>query len=236
MLTYKNLTGKIYCVTGLRVGSSTGSVEIGGNDNPVIRNPYNDEPYIPGSSIKGKVRSILEWALDKVEKDGKIHSCKESDCPICNIFGISASDSEQSDSNGSDASDSVQADSDAPRIARAIFRDAFLTESTKNWLKERDITKYTEIKYENVINRCTAKAEHPRPVERIPAGSEFDFSLSFRMFNDYDEKYWKVLLFGLKLLENDALGGCGSRGYGRIEFKDLIDENGEKIDLKTINI
>jgi len=222
-LTYKNLTGKIYCVTGLRVGSSTGSVEIGGNDNPVIRNPYNDEPYIPGSSIKGKVRSILEWALGKVRDDGKIHSCNEANCQICNVFGISASDS-------------VQADSSAPRIARAIFRDAFLTESTKNWLKDRDIIKYTEIKYENVINRCTAKAEHPRPVERIPAGSEFDFSLSFRMFNDYDEKYWKVLLFGLKLLENDALGGCGSRGYGRIEFKDLIDENGEKIDLKTINI
>jgi CRISPR-associated protein Csm3 len=223
MLTYKNLTGKIYCVTGLRVGSSTGSVEIGGNDNPVIRNPYNDEPYIPGSSIKGKVRSILEWALGKVRDDGKIHSCNEPNCLICNIFGISASDS-------------VQADSNAPRIARAIFRDAFLTESTKNWLKDRDIIKYTEIKYENVINRCTAKAEHPRPVERIPAGSEFDFSLSFRMFNNNDEKYWEVLLFGLKLLEKDALGGCGSRGYGRIEFKDLIDENGGKIDLKTIEL
>jgi len=232
MLTYKNLTGKIYCVTGLRVGSSTGSVEIGGNDNPVIRNPYNDEPYIPGSSIKGKVRSILEWALGKVRDDGKIHSCDELNCPICNIFGIIASDSVQSDSNESP----IAANSNAPRIARAIFRDAFLTESTKNWLKDRDIIKYTEIKYENVINRCTAKAEHPRPVERIPAGSEFDFSLSFRMFNDNDEKYWEVLLFGLKLLENDALGGCGSRGYGRIEFKDLIDENGGKIDLKTIEL
>jgi CRISPR-associated protein Csm3 len=222
-LTYKNLTGKIYCVTGLRVGCSTGSVEIGGNDNPVIRNPYNDEPYIPGSSIKGKVRSILEWVLNPVKDNGKIHSCGKPDCPICNIFGISASDS-------------VQADSSDPRIARAIFRDAFLTKSTRDRLKGRDIIRYTEIKYENVINRCTAKAEHPRPVERIPAGAEFDFSLSFRMFNDKDKNYWEVLLYGLKLLENDALGGCGSRGYGRIEFKDLRDENGDDIDLKTKNI
>ncbi|HEM55456.1 MAG TPA: type III-A CRISPR-associated RAMP protein Csm3 [Thermodesulfobium narugense] len=223
MLTYKSLTGKIYCVTGLRVGTSTGSVEIGGNDNPVIRNPYNDEPYIPGSSIKGKVRFILEWEQGKVRDDGKTHSCKIIDCPICNIFGVSASDG-------------IDADSNSPRVSRAIFRDAFLTEDTKKWLKDRDIVKFTEIKYENVINRCTAKAEHPRPVERIPAGAEFDFSLSFRKFKEDDEKYWEILLRGLKLLENDSLGGCGSRGYGRIEFRDLRDENGEKIDLKSIRL
>ncbi|MGC8483138.1 MAG: type III-A CRISPR-associated RAMP protein Csm3 [Thermodesulfobium sp.] len=223
MLTYKSLTGKIYCVTGLRVGTSTGSVEIGGNDNPVIRNPYNDEPYIPGSSIKGKVRSILEWEQGKVINNGKTHSCTDIDCPICNIFGVSASDR-------------IEADSNSPRVSRAIFRDAFLTEDTKKWLKDRDIVKFTEIKYENVINRCTAKAEHPRPVERIPAGAEFDFSLSFRKFKEDDEKYWEILLRGLKLLENDSLGGCGSRGYGRIEFRDLRDENGEKIDLKSISL
>ncbi|AEE15338.1 CRISPR-associated RAMP protein, Csm3 family [Thermodesulfobium narugense DSM 14796] len=225
MLTYKNLTGKIYCVTGLRVGTSTGSVEIGGNDNPVIRNPYNDEPYIPGSSIKGKVRSILEWALGKVSGDGKTHSCGEPDCPICNIFGISASNS-------------IEADSNSPRIARAIFRDAFLTNNTKKWLKDRDIVKFTEIKYENFINRCTAKAENPRPIERIPAGAEFDFSLSFRMFKEDDKEYWKTLLCGLKLLENDSLGGCGSRGYGRIKFSELKDETGQDMleQLRSINI
>lgn len=222
MLEYKTLTGKIYCVTGLRIGTSTGAVEIGGNDNPVIRNPFNDEPYIPGSSIKGKTRSLLEWALNKVNPSGKIHSCTIKDCPICNIFGTSASER-------------IDADSDSPRVSRAIFRDAFLTQHTKEWLKERDVLRYTEIKYENVINRCTAKAEHPRPSERVPAGSEFDFSLVFRKFNNKDEELWNILLYGLNLLQNDALGGSGSRGYGRIEFKDLQDGDKATIDLSNYN-
>jgi len=86
------------------------------------------------------------------------------------------------------------------------------------------------VKAENVINRITGTAEHPRSIERVPAGTEFDFLLTFKIMDDSDEENFKYLLQGLKLLEMDALGGSGSRGYGRIEFINL-KLNGQPITL-----
>ena len=107
-LKYKIIKGILQCETGLRVGGSSNTIEIGGMDNPVIRNPINDQPYIPGSSLKGKIRSLLEWELGKIMSDGSIHRCDDPSCVICRIFGSTDDNIERGPT-------------------RVIFRDAFLT-------------------------------------------------------------------------------------------------------------
>ncbi|TVL99058.1 MAG: type III-A CRISPR-associated RAMP protein Csm3 [Candidatus Brocadia sp. WS118] len=203
---YKVVTGNIKCITGLRIGGSSNTIEIGGLDNPIIKSPIDDWPYIPGSSIKGKIRSLLEWDLGIISPNGDPHSCKQIDCIICRIFG----NSEEVEKGPS----------------RGIFRDASLTDFSKKDLQKMRETKglvYGEIKYENRINRLKGKAEHPRPMERVPAGTDFSFRIDYRVFdiNDngkVDTDNFKWLLHGLWLLEQDALGGSGSRGYGQIQF------------------
>ncbi len=203
---FKEIEGIIECVTGLRIGGSNNTIEIGGLDNPVIRNPLDDTPYIPGSSIKGKIRTLLEWELGKVSNDGSVHKCQDNSCPICRIFGTT--------------------DESLTRLpSRALFRDAFLDKDSRRKLEEDLRQKkgllYAEVKYENTINRLKGKAEHPRQMERIPPGIRFAFSISYRIFDELDENYLSHLLHGLWLLEQDALGGCGSRGYGKVKFHDV---------------
>ncbi|NIR51596.1 type III-A CRISPR-associated RAMP protein Csm3 [candidate division KSB1 bacterium] len=148
---FKEIEGQIEVITGLHIGSNVEQIEIGGLDNPVIRHLLTKEPYIPGSSLKGRMRALLEWRLGKVEQNGAVYQwCKNNDCPICRIFGTSA---------------------DAAKIGptRLIVRDAYLTEEfKKDKLEERGmiLEDLTEEKWENSINRLTASA-NPRPLERV---------------------------------------------------------------------
>jgi CRISPR-associated protein Csm3 len=209
----KKITGQIVVKTGLHIGASNDKVEIGGMDNPIIRNPLTREPYIPGSSIKGKMRSLLEWKFDLVQKSGgKPCFCGEPDCPICRVFG-SANSSKNSDN----------AKNRGP--SRLIVRDAKLApEWSDKFLKEGK--PIIEEKSENSLNRITAEA-NPRPIERVVPGVAFDFEIVYRIIDtddggSTDEKnFEKVVKEGLRLLQNDYLGGGGSRGNGRIEFVGL---------------
>lgn len=219
-ISTKKITGKIVVKTGLHIGAGNDKVEIGGMDNPIIRNPLTREPYIPGSSIKGKMRSLMEWKLDKLKNTGgKVCSCGTADCEICRVFGSANSKAEGSKDRGP---------------TRLIVRDATLSEDWKK--KFQDGKSVIEEKTENSLNRITAEA-NPRPIERVVPGVEFDFEIAYRVIDTgdngaTDDKFFKeVVLEGLKLLQNDYLGGGGSRGNGQIEFKDLVDEKGNKIDL-----
>lgn len=216
----KKLTGKIVVKTGLHIGAGNDKVEIGGMDNPIIRNPLTNEPYIPGSSIKGKMRSLMEWKLDKLKTTGgKVCSCGKAECEICRVFGSANTKSEESKDRGP---------------TRLIVRDAVLSEEWKKKFAEGK--SIIEEKSENSLNRITAEAT-PRPIERVVPGVEFDFEISYRIIDtgdggSLDEKYFnEVVLESLKLLQNDYLGGGGSRGNGQIEFKDLVDENSNPVNL-----
>lgn len=217
--TLKKITGIIEVKTGLHIGAGNDRIEISGMDNPIIRNPLTQEPYIPGSSIKGKMRSLMEWMLEKVPADGKVHSCSDKECPICRVFGASNSKNNEDSSRGP---------------TRIIVRDAVLTPEWSKKMKEGE--RFVEEKSENSINRITAVA-NPRPIERVIPGVSFDFEIAYRVIdtNDggtIDEKnFTEVVLKGLKALQNDYLGGGGTRGNGQIEFKNLKDENGNEIKL-----
>jgi CRISPR-associated protein Csm3 len=219
IVKYKSLSGKIIIKTGLHIGGNVDVIEIGGVDNPVIKNPITNEPYIPGSSLKGKLRSLLEWNLGKIETTGEVHSwCGDIECPICRIFGTSSNEAQIGPT-------------------RLIVRDAELTDDFKDKIHKEGIS-LVEVKYENTINRINAKA-NPRPLERVIAGVEFNFELLYRVFDmgdggKTDEDMFRYVLDGLKYLQQDTLGGSGSRGCGKIEFSDLVDENKNRIDLFDI--
>ncbi len=205
----------IELLSGLHVGGSKESVQIGGIDNPVIRTAvkYN-QPYIPGSSIKGKMRCLLEQINGITEvgggskrknEKGEEVDYKFADKPIecqeiINLFGF--------------------ADDNKP--SKLIVRDAMLTPKSAKELQDCENLDmpYTEGKWENVIHRVNGTAEHPRQMERIPAGVFFDVEFIINVWdNDGDGKKMVDLLEkGIYALENDYLGGSGSRGYGQIKF------------------
>lgn len=212
--------------TGLHIGSGDSEMHIGGIDNAVIKNPITQKPYIPGSSLKGKIRSLLEWRSGEVkEKPLSISDIKGSNAEmvknILRLFGVSA------DSN---RDESVLKDIG---VARLGFQDCEFTSDWEQYLEENNLSA-TEAKFENTIDRITSTAGNPRQTERIPAGAKFDFKLTLRQFENDSEDLIDLLLKGLRLLELDSLGGSGSRGYGKVEFQNLTV--GDKaVNLKEIN-
>ncbi len=211
------ITGTIRIVTGLHIGAGDTELRIGGTDNPVVKHPFTNEPYIPGSSLKGKMRSLLELEsgliaisgegkpigtgiLKKLDGDSK---AMERAINIMKLFGVSGADSQEGEAIGP---------------ARASFADAFLSEESRRMVRDRYLS-YFEIKSENFIDRIKGTAEHPRFTERVAPGLIFDFSISFKKMDSDGDDLLALLLKGLKLVEYDALGGSGSRGYGRVLFQ-----------------
>ncbi len=212
--SYK-LEGEIKLLSGLHIGGNKDKIEIGGIDSPVIKHPISSLPYIPGSSIKGKMRFLMEWALGKVDPQknpkGEPHSCDKSKCEICRIFG---------------STDKKRAY--GPTRLKVNDCEIILTTDEEEKYEKGEWSPFDE-KVENSINRLTGTAIHPRHIERVVSDSCFKFNLIYNIFeideNDKhqntDEKNWDHVLTALYLLQEDTLGGSGSRGYGRIKFENL---------------
>jgi CRISPR-associated protein Csm3 len=219
----KKLTGIIELVTGLHIGSGDTEMHIGGTDNPVIKHPVTQEPYIPGSSLKGKMRSLLEWRLGVISITGgqplgfghlqepSIQAVLEDAKNLLRLFGGAP--------EGASAGTALVQEIGPTRLA---FWDCGLR---REWVE--DMTKksllLTETKMENMIDRIRGVAEHPRNTERVPGGAQFDFALTIRVHDSED--LLATVFEGLKLLELTGLGGSGSRGYGKIRFTKLTLEN-----------
>jgi len=214
----QKLTGQIELLSGLHIGSGNTEIQIGGTDNPAIKNPITQEPYIPGSSIKGKMRSLLEWQLGVVEqtqgnplsfkhlKDLHGEGVKTQAKDILKLFG--------------GAPDGSIGEALIKEIgpSRLSFWDCSLTRAWVEAMNAKNLL-LTEIKMENSIDRIRGTAENPRNTERVPATAQFDFNLTIRVHDNED--LTGTILLGLKLLELTGLGGSGSRGYGKIAFRNL---------------
>jgi CRISPR-associated RAMP protein, Csm3 family len=237
-------------LTGLRVGGTKENFEIGGLDNPVIKtlgvienydgrgnNLPEGAPYIPGSSLKGKMRSLLEWAKGRVEymieeakrssKEKKERKEEEGQgeneevkragnpcicgrCEICKVFGT-----------GSAETLKKLGLEELPGPPRLRVFDAYPTwESIQKLQDTLGENIFTEIKTENAINRLTSSA-NPRKVERVPAGVVFFGEMAFHLFTKEDPELLKVVFEGMRLLEDDYLGGYGSRGSGKVRFENI---------------
>ena len=193
------IIGTLKVITGMHIGGSSEFAPIGAVDSPFIRDPFTHAPIIPGSSLKGKIRTLLAklscdgYILNEVEKDNIV---------ISRLFGASGKS--------------------YALPARLQFFDLFVTEATKkNFTAIETDTYIGEVKFENTISRTSGVA-NPRQIERVPAGAGFDFKLVYNVESlEETEEDFKTLATGFKLLENDYLGGHGSRGYGRVQFQDI---------------
>lgn len=203
------IRGNIEIKTGLHIGGSGGVFSIGSVDKTVIADPITGRPYIPGSSLRGKMRSLTEKYLGlplrsmgsvSIHQPNKSEDYKAS--PVAQIYGIPAEDFNYP--------------------TRLVVRDVPLTPESADMLQRaKTDLPYTEVKTEVSIDRITSQA-NPRQIERVPAGAVFgpmELIYSFYLTKDVD--ILPTLFDGMLLLEDDYLGGQGARGSGKIAFANL---------------
>lgn len=206
MKLYKKIIikGEVELITGMHIGDSKDNVDIGGVDSPVVRRKDNNQPYIPGSSLKGKMRSLLDITNRMTD------TTKSPEHKIGQLFGAMSKDR----------------NSNYAIPSRLIVRDCYLTNDSVILFKNSEYVdlEFTEVKFENTINRVTGRAD-PRQFERVPAGTKFNTEFIINVIAVSDEEAVKLekqhldlFYAGIRLLEDDYIGGSGSRGYGQIKF------------------
>lgn len=215
----RTIRGLIVVETGLRIGGSQETMEISGLDNPIIRNPRDNKPFIPGSSIKGRMRSLAEWYFNELPERGEVIRPQRGST-TARVFGVGA---EKGDTRGP---------------TRLIVRDALLCQEDRDAFDQHG-RPLTEVKSENSINRLTSMA-NPRPMERVLPGVRFGLEIVYRVLDmDGDggrgdrERFDSVVLTALALLQADGLGSGVSRGNGKIRLQDLT-VNGATLTLPAL--
>lgn len=188
------ITGMIEVKTGMHIGGSSAFAAIGAVDSPVIKDTRTRMPMIPGSSLKGKIRTLLSKEYNtKVGKPDDNAEC------LIRLFG--------------------SAKKDSVRRSRILISDMFLANEEE--LRKQGLQSLTEVKFENTINRATGVA-NPRQIERVIRGSEFGIDMIYEVEDESQAvEDIAVLAEGFRLLQYDYLGGNGSRGYGKVAFHNL---------------
>ncbi len=218
------LQGEIQCQSGLHIGAGKGSLEIGGADNPVVKDAFGI-PYIPGSSLRGRLRSLLEQTMGlavpselvylwkRKGQEVRIHHSDRPDDEVCILFGRNPGRVEKV------TGEAVEAATATP--ARLTVYDApLVVDSITPQMRENLDDELTEVKSENAVDRITSQA-NPRTLERVPAGARFRFRMILDVLCEEDKPLLARVAEGLRLLEDDSLGGGGSRGSGRIALREL---------------
>lgn len=193
------ILGVIELLTGLHIGSG-GQGGIGLVDSPVIHNPLNNEPYIPGSSLKGRLR-------DSLNKMSPFLGDKDEHPKVLNLFGTAPLNDKKKEKYANEKPQLRE------RCTSLVYvRDAHLTMG-------QDKTNICEIKYENTIDRLTGTTRKGglRQIERVVAGTRFDFEVVYCIEDSYKEDL-ADLEACFKFLEDEYLGASGSRGYGKVKF------------------
>jgi CRISPR-associated protein Csm3 len=218
------LEGELHCETGLHIGAGKGSLEIGGADNPVVKDSFG-RPYVPGSSLRGRLRALLEHADGAVSpeelvylsrrrgQEVRIHQSDRPDDEICLLFGRNPGRMERVSGEAIEGSNATP--------ARLTVYDAPLDlDSITPQMRENLDDEITEVKSENAIDRLTSQV-NPRTLERVPAGARFTLRMVVDILCEEDKALVARLAEGLRLLEDDSLGGGGSRGSGRVRLANL---------------
>jgi len=230
--------GELRLKTGLHIGIGRESLKIGGVENQIVRDPLTGMPYIPGSSLKGRLRALLELYFGLFSEKGDVLSYKtlsqlghkglegsrlEAGLDILKLFGTSA-----------DEADLGKGRVDEVFPSRLVVPDLFLKETSASKLLERVGNLMAEEKTEVKINRITGTTYSTalNQSERIPAGAVFEFKLRFKTFKDEEagwedspKRFLKLLATAFYLLELNGLGGRSSRGYGMVE---VFSKGGDK--------
>jgi len=218
------MEGEIHCETGLHIGAGKGSLEIGGADNPVVKDAFG-LPYIPGSTLRGRLRSLLEqssglavpaelvYVSKRKGQEVRIHQSDRPDDDVCVLFGRNPGRVEKV------IGETLEAVNVTP--SRLVVYDApLVVESITPQMRENLDDELTEVKSENAVDRITSQA-NPRTLERVPAGARFRIRVILNVLCEEDKALAGRVAEGLRLLEDDALGGGGGRGSGRVKFGSL---------------
>jgi CRISPR-associated protein Csm3 len=218
------LEGDLLCETGLHIGAGKGSLEIGGADNPVVKDSHG-RPYVPGSTLRGRIRALLEQAtgaaipselvyLSKRKgQEVRIHQSDRPDDEICLLFGRNPGRMDKV--GGGDLDGNI-----ATPARLSVFDAPLAIESITPQMRETLDDELTEVKSENAIDRITSQA-NPRTLERVPAGARFKVRMVVDILCPEDAVLPALLVQGLRLLEDDTLGGGGSRGSGRVSIDSI---------------
>src|ERR1700741_1425781 len=218
------LEGQLHCETGLHVGAGKGSLEIGGSDNPVVKDAFG-RPYIPGSTLRGKLRSLLEqtsglavptelvFLSKRKGQEVRIHQSDRPDDEVCVLFGRNPGRMERG------SGEAIEGPA-ATRARLTVYDAPLAVDSITPQMRENLDDELTEVKSENAVDRITSQA-NPRTLERVPAGARFHFRMVLDVLCPEDRPLLARLAEGLRLLEDDALGGGGSRGSGRVALSSL---------------
>ena len=193
------ITGVLETKTGMHIGGSSAFSAIGAVDSPVIKDVRNGKPMVPGSSLKGKIRTLLA----KKYNEAVVNPDNDAEC-IRRVFGSAKKDKDNK-----------------VHASKIIVSDMFLMNEDE--IRNRGIESFTEVKFENSINRATAVA-NPRQIERAIKGLQFGIDMIYEVENGKEDEVIddiKLLAEGMKMLEYDYLGGSGSRGYGKVQFFDM---------------
>lgn len=215
------ITGLLETLTGLHIGGTETGLSIGGADSPVIRNGLDGYPYIPGSSLKGKMRCMLEriYTPGDLVKVGnaRVYKCdsleRYQNSAVHNLFGVTPEEIAKLSKNQGDETTAEALPT------RLLFRDAMMSPESAEALERSLYTDMplTQVKTEVVLDRITSAAT-PRQIERVPAGVDFHYEIIFNLYQEKDLEWLATLQEGMDLLEEDSLGGQGSRGYGKVRF------------------
>jgi CRISPR-associated protein Csm3 len=218
------LEGDLHCETGLHIGAGKGTMEIGGADNPVVKDAFG-RPYIPGSSLRGKLRSLLEqssglavpaelvYLSRRKGQEVRIHQSDRPDDDLGVLFGRNPGRVDRVQGEPMETS--------AATPSRLTVYDAALDlESITPAMRDNLDDELTEVKSENAVDRITSQA-NPRTLERVPAGARFRVRLVLDILCEEDKPLFARVVEGLRLLEDDALGGGGSRGSGRVRLGNM---------------
>lgn len=212
-----SIKGTIKLLSGTRIGGSDAALQIGGVDNICIKHPVTLEPYLPGSSLKGKMRCEMEQTQGRFSgrDNNEPCGCGEKECLICRVFGPHKNTRHELGPT------------------RIIVRDANLKSGGE-----------IEIKTENMIDRQKGMATNPRQSERVVEGSTFDFAVRLSVWDldkdctyKLDDKEYTggeaLLAFvkdSMRKMQASGIGSSVSRGYGHIQFEDLTVD-GEAFEL-----
>lgn len=186
------ITANLKVLTGLHIGGSNAYSAIGAVDSPVVVDASTQKPIVPGSSLKGKLRTLL---VRSVVKDVSLLGRPDDDPQeIKELFGSSA----------------------PVHAARLQFADAYIVNN-----QEFSEIGLTEVKFENTLDRKTGMA-NPRQIERVNRGVKFNVQIAYTIEKpDEIERDLNNLVKAMKLLQIDYLGGHGSRGSGRVTFEEF---------------
>ena len=191
------ITGVLETKTGMHIGGSSAFSAIGAVDSPVIKDVRNGKPMVPGSSLKGKIRTLLA----KKYNEAVVNPDNDAEC-IRRVFGSAKKDKDNK-----------------VHASKIIVSDMFLMNEDE--IRNRGIESFTEVKFENSINTAVA---NPRQIERAIKGLQFGIDMIYEVDNGKEDEVIddiKLLAEGMKMLEYDYLGGSGSRGYGKVQFFDM---------------